>query len=104
LTGRGHRGTGGDRLLHIQQISHDEAACHRLAANTFAVFRLGLWSVGWCKPCSYPGNLTGPLYLGAQEAGDSIKKVIPAYLLIASSRMLLWQWREGRPADWPVTS
>jgi len=73
-------------------------------ATSFVVYRLGLWWMGWHKPCSCLGNLTDALHISPQLA-DNIMKGILAYLLVGSSGLLIWQWRRGsaiartRPAD-----
>ena len=61
-------------------------------ATNFVVYRLGLWWIGWHKPCSCLGNLTDALHL-KPEVADNIMKVILAYLLLGSYGLLLWQWR-----------
>jgi hypothetical protein len=61
----------------------------------FALYRLGLWWLGWKKPCSCLGNLTDALHISPQVA-DNIMKVLLAYLLIGSYGLLIWQWRRGR--------
>lgn len=68
-------------------------------ATNFVVYRLGLWWIGWKKPCSCLGNLTDALHISPQLA-DNIMKVILAYLLIGSYGLLFWQCRsEKRKAD-----
>ena len=66
-------------------------------ATNFVVYRIGLWWMGWKKPCSCLGNLTDALHLSPQLA-DNIMKVILAYLLIGSYGLLFWQWRQWRQA------
>jgi hypothetical protein len=61
-------------------------------ATNFVVYRLGLWWLGWKKPCSCLGNLTDALHISPQVA-DNLMKVILAYLLIGSYGLLIWQWR-----------
>jgi hypothetical protein len=56
-------------------------------ATTFVVYRLGLWWIGWKKPCSCLGNLTDALHLSPQAA-DNLMEVILAYLLIGSHGLL----------------
>lgn len=73
-----------------------------LAAN-FVVYRLGLWWMGWHKPCGCLGNLTDALHLSPQAA-DNLMKVLLAYLLLGSCGLLFWQWRLGRQARLPVAS
>jgi len=61
-------------------------------STNFVVYRLGLWSMDWKKPCSCLGNLTDALHLSPQTA-DNIMKVLLAYLLIGSYGLLIWQWK-----------
>ena len=67
-------------------------------ATNFVVYRLGLWWIGWKKPCSCLGNLTDALHISPQLA-DNIMKVILAYLLIGSYGLLFWHWWQGRQAE-----
>lgn len=62
-----------------------------LATNS-VLYRLGVWWMGWKKPCSCLGNLTDPLHLSPQVS-DNIMKVFLAYLLIGSYGLLIWQWK-----------
>jgi hypothetical protein len=64
-------------------------------STTFVVYRLGLWSMDWKKPCSWLGNLTDALHISPQTA-DNIMKVLLAYLLIGSYGLLIWQWKKRR--------
>lgn len=64
-------------------------------ATNFLVYRLGLWWMGWHRPCGCMGSLTSALHL-SEKAADNIMKVVLAYLLIGSYGLLLWQWRKGR--------
>lgn len=66
-------------------------------ATNFVAYRLGLWWIGWHKPCSCLGNLTDALHL-KPEVADNIIKVILAYLLLGSYAGLFWLWRQGRNA------
>ena len=61
-------------------------------ATNFLVYRLGLWWMGWHRPCGCMGSLTNALHL-SEKAADNIMKVVLAYLLIGSYGRLLWQWR-----------
>ena len=63
-------------------------------ATNFVVYRLGLWWIGWHKPCSCMGNLTDALHL-KPEVADNLMKVILAYLLIGSYGLLIWQRSRG---------
>lgn len=66
-------------------------------ATSFAVYRLGLWWVGWHRSCGCLGNLTDALHISPQTA-DNIMKVILAYMLLGSYSILFWQWRNGQQA------
>ena len=61
-------------------------------ATNFLVYRLGLWWMGWHRPCSCLGSLTDALHISPQLA-DNIMKVVLAYLLLGSYCLLAWQWR-----------
>ena len=52
-------------------------------ATNFLVYRLGLWWVGYHKPCSCLGNLTDALHISPQIA-DTAMKIILGYLLLGS--------------------
>jgi hypothetical protein len=65
-------------------------------ATNFLVYRIGLWWVGWRKPCGCLGNLTDALHLSPQSA-DTIMKGLLAYLLIGSYALLIRDWRRARP-------
>lgn len=62
-------------------------------STSFVVYRLGLWWMGWHRPCNCLGNLTDALHISPQVA-DNIMKGVLAYLLIGSYGILIWQWRE----------
>lgn len=64
-------------------------------SSSFAIYRFGLWWIGWKKPCSCLGNLTDALNVSPQAA-DNIMKVVLAYLLVGSYGLLIWQWRQNR--------
>jgi hypothetical protein len=66
-------------------------------ATNFLVYRLGLWWMGWHRPCGCMGKLTDALHI-SEHTADNIMKVVLAYLLIGSYGLLLWQWRQGRVA------
>ena len=59
-------------------------------STNFVVYRLGLWWIGWKKPCSCLGNLTDALHISPQLA-DNIMKIVLAYLLIGSYGLLLYR-------------
>lgn len=64
-------------------------------ATNFVVYRVGLWWIGWHRPCNCLGNLTDALHISPQAA-DNIMKVVLAYLLIGSYGLLVWQWLRNR--------
>ena len=47
------------------------------------VYRIGLWWVGYHKPCSCLGNLTDALHI-SPETADTAMKIILGYLLLGS--------------------
>lgn len=63
-------------------------------STNFVVYRLGLWWIGWKKPCNCLGNLTDALHISPQVS-DNIMKVVLAYLLIGSCGLLIWQWQKS---------
>jgi len=64
-------------------------------ATNFVVYRLGLWWIGWHRPCGCLGNLTDLLRISPHTA-DTIMKLVLAYLLIGSYGLLIWQWIQNR--------
>ena len=66
-------------------------------ATNFVVYRLGLWWVGYHKPCSCLGNLTDALHISPQTA-DTAMKILLSYLFIGSYTALFWLWNEQRKA------
>jgi hypothetical protein len=64
-------------------------------ASIFLVYRLGLWWIGWKKPCGCLGNLTDTLGISPHTA-DVIIKGLLAYLLIGSYGLLIREWWKGR--------
>jgi hypothetical protein len=69
-------------------------------SSNFLVYRLGLWFIGWHRPCACMGSLAGMLHL-SDTAADNIMKGVLAYLLIGSYGILLWEWRRGRAGGLP---
>jgi hypothetical protein len=59
-------------------------------ATNLAVYRLGLWCIGWKRPCNCLGNLTDALHVSPALA-DSVMKLALAYLLIGSYALLFWR-------------
>jgi len=60
-------------------------------ATNFVIYRLGLWWMGWHRPCGCLGNLTDLLRI-SPRAADNIMKSVLAYLLVGSY-WLLWRSR-----------
>jgi len=56
-------------------------------STNFAVYRVGLWLIGWHHPCACLGNLTDALHISA-DTGESLVKMLLTYLLIGSYLML----------------
>jgi len=71
-------------------------------STAFAIYRLGLWSVGWHKPCACLGSLTGSLGISPQAA-DTAMKILLAYLFIGSYTTLFWFWQQQKVASTPVS-
>jgi hypothetical protein len=64
-------------------------------STNFLVYRVGLWVIGWRRPCGCMGSLADMLHL-SPRAADSIMKVVLAYLLVGSYLLLFLQWRAAR--------
>jgi hypothetical protein len=66
-------------------------------STNFLVYRLGLWFIGWHRPCGCMGSLSDMLHL-SPRAADNIMMGVLAYLLIGSYALLFAQWRAARRA------
>ena len=66
-------------------------------ATNLLVYRIGLWWVGYHKPCSCLGNLTDALHI-SPETADTAMKIILGYLLLGSYGTLFWVWNDQRRA------
>lgn len=64
-------------------------------STNFLVYRLGMWFIGWHRPCGCMGSLTDLLHISPRLA-DNIMKGVLAYLLIGSYALLFAQWRQRR--------
>lgn len=64
-------------------------------ATNFLLYRLGLWWMGWHRPCSCLGNLTDALRISPQAADNAMKAAL-AYLLVGSCACLMLLWKRGR--------
>ena len=62
-------------------------------ATCFASYRIGLYLIGYHKPCSCLGNLTDALHIPPQTANTTME-IILAYLLLGSYAILFWLWRQ----------
>jgi hypothetical protein len=67
-------------------------------STNFLVYRLGLWFIGWHRPCGCMGSLSDMLHL-SPHAADNIMKGVLAYLLIGSYALLFAQWRQRRAQE-----
>jgi len=82
-------------------------------ATNFVVYRVGLWWIGWHRPCGCLGNLTDLLGISPHTA-DTIMKLVLAYLLagtllasvgqsaslacggaLGATGRSVWQWRQS---------
>jgi len=66
----------------------------------FLVYRLGLWSIGWHKPCGCLCNLTDLLHISPTVA-DNLMKGLLAFLLFGSYSLLLSLWWHNRLLSTP---
>jgi hypothetical protein len=69
-------------------------------STNFLVYRIGLWFIGWHRPCGCMGNLTDLLHL-SPRAADNIMKGVLAFLLLGSYGILYWEYRQRRAAAPP---
>lgn len=63
-------------------------------ATSLVIYRLGLWWMGWKKPCNCLGNLTDALQISPQTA-DMGMKITLMYMLIGSYTALFFFWRKS---------
>jgi hypothetical protein len=64
-------------------------------ATCFCLYRLGLWSIHYQKPCNCLGDLTERLHISS-HAADSAMELVLAYLLITGYAILLRNWQSKR--------
>jgi len=78
----------------IRHSRNVKPAAHMVAwlSTVILGYRLGLWYMGWRRPCHCLGNLTDALHI-PDEVADDLMKAMLAYLLICSYGLLIWQWR-----------
>lgn len=72
-------------------------------ATSLLIYRMGLWWIGWQRPCNCLGNLTDALHI-SQQTADTVMKIILAYLLIGSYAILFWLWRQKRKVSQSIPS
>ena|ERR1035438_3402713 len=74
---------------------HLKAGLVALLSSNFALYRFGLFWVGYGPSCLCLGNFTDALHIPPQTA-DTVMKIILAYLLIGSYGILFWLWRQRK--------
>jgi len=62
-------------------------------ATCLLSYRIGLWSIGWTRPCHCLGNFTDAIHISPAVA-DAVMKGILAYLIIGSYFILFWSWKK----------
>jgi len=67
-------------------------------STNFVVYRLGLFWVGYLKPCSCLGNLTDALHI-LPETADTCMKIVLGYLLVGSYATLFTLWKQAPSAS-----
>jgi hypothetical protein len=74
--------------LFTKQIMLNLALVFWMAAN-FTAYRVGLFLIGWHRPCGCLGNLSDPLGIAPQTA-DLLMKAVLAVLLIGSGSLFFY--------------
>lgn len=77
-----------------------QPVAHKISAiawvgTLFLSYRLGLWWIGYEKPCACLGSLTGALGI-SPELADMIAKAILAYMLIGIYGLIVALWRRAK--------
>lgn len=67
-------------------------------STSLLAYRVGVWWLGFKKPCPCLGNLTDALHISPEGAGIMMKIVL-AYLLFGSYLSLMWLRREQQGAS-----
>ncbi|HXT12920.1 MAG TPA: MauE/DoxX family redox-associated membrane protein [Candidatus Angelobacter sp.] len=62
-------------------------------ATSFLIYRIGLWWIGWRRPCHCLGDFGDAIGISSETA-DAIMKGVLAYLLMGSYASLFWLWRQ----------
>lgn len=77
-------------ILLLRQVDlAPKAAILAWISTVFAVYRMGLWWIGYTGSCGCLGNLTDALGISA-PAADWLMKLTLAYLLAGSYAILAW--------------
>lgn len=95
-----HRGCTPKQWLEQQQ-QITAAGLVTWLSTSFLCYRIGLWWIGWKRPCGCMGSLTDALHI-KPETADHIAKAFLAYLLISSYGLLIWEWRQARQRRFAV--
>ena len=64
-------------------------------SSNFLIYRIGLWWMGYKKPCGCLGTITDALGISPKDL-ESIMKGTLAFLLVGSFVCLLWHWRQRK--------
>jgi hypothetical protein len=83
-------------LCFVNRNVRLQLVCITWLAVNFTLYRIGLAWIGYNKPCSCMGSLTGALRL-APETGDLIMQFVLGYLLIGGC-LALYLLRQTRKA------
>lgn len=74
-------------------------------SSAFILYRIGLWSIGWHRPCSCLGDLTSALHISSQAADNMMKGVL-AFMLVGSTVLLAadrWKADERMESDFEAS-
>ncbi len=63
-------------------------------STVFLAYRVGLWWIGWKKPCSCLGNLSDAIHVSPQFVDGTMKGVL-AFMFIGSVSLLILNRRAG---------
>jgi len=67
-------------------------------ATVFAAYRIGLYLIGWHRPCGCLGLLSDQIGIAPQTA-DLLMRAVLAVLLIGSSSLILWSKTTRLPVN-----
>ncbi len=60
-------------------------------ATNFIIYRLGLWFIGWQKPCACLGSLTDVLHISPGTA-DNIMKAVLTFLFVGAYSVICFNF------------